>query len=159
MKTLVVAVAVLAVSLSAVPAVGAPAGPAPPSIDQRATAQGMVAAVGNRTLYMVRNLKRSGAIWTGKVAVIRKQGRRAIGIQGALYSEYRCLEGRIRGGRIQGTYPAYRYGDRVIPEAPLDERWIGKGNRQRMAGWSSVTAKRMKRISGGGVTKRLIRIC
>lgn len=151
--------ALLVVGLLAVPgpanaATAAPHRPADPAIgsltagDQRA-----------RTLYMLQDLQHTGGIWTGGAAVLRKRGRSVVGIQGALYSEYRCLQGKVRSRRLVGSYPAYTYGGQRIPAQRLDVGWRGRGGSQHMAGWEPVTRKRMLRISGGGITARLLRSC
>lgn len=151
--------AILVVGLLAVPG---PANAGTTAPDRLADPSGPVLAAVNRTartLYMVQDLQQTGGIWTGGAAVLRKRGRSVVGIQGALYSEYRCLQGKVRSRQLVGSYPAYTYGGERIPAQRLDVGWRGRGSSQHMAGWEPVTRKRMLRISGGGITARLLRTC
>ncbi|MDP4014660.1 MAG: hypothetical protein U0990_00435 [Candidatus Nanopelagicales bacterium] len=149
------AVAVMAAGIMSASLIAVPVGAATGAAGGDST--GSISALrASRYLYMVRNVSKSGDIYLGDFAVIRKRGKRVVGAVGAFYSEGRCLRGKVRHGMLRGRYPAYDYGDDHIDAVKMHKRWKGRGAKQHMAGWRSVTARRMARLSGGNIGKGIV---
>ena len=112
------------------------------------------AALPTRDLYMVKNIQSVDGIYVGDFAALRKKGTKVVGGVGALYSEYFCIRGRVRDGRLRAVY----YDEFNQPAGLFKRRWVGKGSKQRIKGMESVSRKTLKTYAGSN-PKRVIRSC
>lgn len=103
-----------------------------------------------KCIYLVRDVQRSGRIYTGQFVVLRKSGKKLLGYGGAFYSEYYDLRGRIikkknrRYARLTVSDPI----DKSVSETVL-RRWVA--SKQKLAGWSKVRKSKVRKYSGGSI--------
>lgn len=112
-------------------------------------------AATTRDLYMVKNVQFADGIYIGEFAAVRKKGKKVVGAVGAFYSEYFCIRGTVKNGRLRAVY----YDEFNQPAGLFKRRWTGKGSKQRIKGMTSVSRKKLKTYAGGTDPKRLIRNC
>ena len=122
-------------------------------------AGGMVAAAPAsaapaRNHYMVYGLQYIDGIYIGDFVAVRKKGRKVVGAMGEFGSEYQCLKGKVRNGRLKGWL--YHNGQR---DQAINVRWVGKGSKQRVKGMAAVTKAEMVQFSGGYTPTSMIRYC
>lgn len=112
-------------------------------------------AADKRDLYMVRGLQKVDGLYIGEFAALRKKGKKVRGAMGAFYSEYFCARGKVKGSRFKGVQDSL-LGD---PEMPFSYRWVGKGSKQRIKGYKTVSRKRLTKYLDGTNPQVLIRTC
>lgn len=113
-------------------------------------------AAQTRDLYMVSGVERVDDYYIGDFGVLRKQGKTVIGAVGAFNSEYGCVKGRVTSGKLRGTfYPLEG------PSQPtsFSKRWVGAGDKQRLAGFQSVSRKKLRVYLNGQNPDRFLRYC
>lgn len=112
------------------------------------------AAAPTRDLYMVKNVESFNGVYVGDFAALRKKGKKVVGALGAFGSEFVCVRGKVKGGKLRGL----SYGMDNNPEARFTVRWTGSGSNQRIKSMKSVSKKKM-RFYGASNPKRMITYC
>lgn len=129
MKRMVIS---LAVAATAVMPVAAPA--------QAAT---------TRDLYMVKDVQQlDGGIYVGDFVSLRKTGKRVVGTVGAFSSEYVCVRGKVKDGKLRGTYY-----DRGMVSGHFTRTWVGHGKRQHIKGMTPVSWAQARTYLGSNPTR------
>ncbi len=95
-------------------------------------------AVPARDLYMVKDVQQTSGVYIGEFAALEKTGRKVVGAIGAFNSEYLCVAGKVKKGKLHGTY--YQYG-RVFRS--FTRKWRGTGGNQRIKGMTPVNSASM----------------
>ncbi|MCU0279377.1 MAG: hypothetical protein MUF33_06305 [Candidatus Nanopelagicales bacterium] len=97
-------------------------------------------AATTRDLYMVKDIEYiDDGLYVGEFAALRKTGKRVVGAVGAFSSEYVCLRGRVRDGKLRGFF------DGSYGEAPTRYvvRWKGTGKNQHIKGFAPISKAQM----------------
>lgn len=116
-----------------------------------APAASPAAAVTTRDLYMVKDVQSYEGIYTGDFVAVRKTGKKVVGAVGAFNSEYTCLRGKIKDGRLYGAYY-----DRGEVAAYFTRKWSTE--KKHIKGMKSVSRSTIQ-IYLGSDPRRLIRYC
>ncbi len=115
---------------------------------------GPASAAQARDLYMVRDVGYTNGVYYGDFAALSKTGKYVVGAIGAFSSEYTCVRGVVRNGKLRGTY----YSDGV-PAGNFTRKWVGKGAYQRIKGTVTATYDEMVMYLEGGDPRAFITDC
>lgn len=97
-------------------------------------------AATTRDLYMVKGIEYiDDGLYVGEFAALRKTGKRVVGAVGAFSSEYVCLRGKIRDGKLRGTFDG-NFGE---PPTKYVVKWKGTGKNQRIKGFAPISKAQM----------------
>lgn len=107
-----------------------------------------------RDLYMVRDVGYSDGVYYGEFAALAKSGKYVVGAVGAFSSEYTCIRGVVKYGKLRGTY--YSNG---VPAGNFTRKWVGSGNYQRIKGTVPATYDEMVTYLQGGDPRSFIEDC
>lgn len=94
-----------------------------------------VLAAPSRNLYMVKDLQYTDGVYYGDFVTLAKKGSKVVGAVGAFSSEYVCVKGTVKNGKLRAQY--YENG---VPVGSFTRKWVGSGSQQRIKGMTSATA-------------------
>lgn len=100
-------------------------------------------AAPSRDLYMVQGLEYIEGVYYGDFVAVAKQGSKVVGAVGAFNSEYTCIRGTVKNGKLRAKL--YENG---VPVDSFTRKWVGSGSKQRIKGTTSVTYTDMVTILG-----------
>lgn len=107
-----------------------------------------------RDLYMVRDVGYSNGVYYGEFAALAKTGKYVVGAVGAFSSEYTCIRGVVKNGKLRATY----YSD-GLPAGNFTRKWVGSGSSQRIKGMLPSTYTDMVTYLEGGDPRAFITDC
>ena len=108
------------------------------------------------TTYMVDDLQFVDGQYLGEFDVIRRSGKRAIGLSGAFYSEFTCWRGKIKNGRLKAAVEPFLPGESV---SFFSRKVVGTGYSTKFKGTTLATRSEIIEYSGGFDPKDAMRSC
>lgn len=112
------------------------------------------AAAPTRYLYMTKDVESVDGVYIGDFVVLAKKGSKVVGALGAFSSEYVCVSGTVKNGRLRATI--YDNGQAV---GSFNRKWVGSGSTQRIKGMTRASKAEVTTYLGGGDPKTFIKDC
>ncbi len=119
-----------------------------------ASALAMAAPAQARDLYMVKDVENVNGVYIGEFATLAKKGTKVVGAVGAFSSEYFCVKGTVKNGRLRAK--VYENG---VPVTSFNRKWVGTGSKQRIKGMSPATYDDVLTYLEGADPRSFIRDC
>lgn len=107
-----------------------------------------------RDLYMVKDVQVTNGVTIGQFAALSKTGKYVVGAVGAFSSEYTCIRGVVKNGKLRAAY--YENG---VPVGTFTRKWVGSGSSQRIKGMLPATYSDMVAYLEGGDPRAFITDC